>query len=160
MDSRVVSERRDPEREDNRVKGRERCRFSVVSIGKEDGRDKGRKGKYSPKAKRKECRRPTTLHQRSVCILLQFLWGPARPSHGSVSAQRGLTKTFGTVRPRLPSICKCRNKWAHTYWTTSTNRSCPPPTCGPLITSGLRLLSLASVSSSSSFSLYSFRFKT
>ena len=46
------------------------------------------------------------------------------------------------------------------YSTTKTNSNCPPPTCGPLITSGLRLLSLVSVSSRTSFSFQSWRFNS
>ena len=44
-------------------------------------------------------------------------------------------------------------KIGNNYCTTKTSSNCPPPTCGPLITSGLRLLNFVSVSSKRSFSL-------
>ena len=59
------------------------------------------------------------------------------------------------VSTSLDMTCCCTALRLSTvlYCTTSTSSNCPPPTCGPLITSGLRLLSFASVSSKSSFSL-------
>ena len=47
-----------------------------------------------------------------------------------------------------PALATASRLWSRptSYCTTSTSSSCPPPTCGPLITSGLRLLSFASVS--------------